>query len=130
MILRVAAMSIESRNDSGRLLNTEKGNFMKVTLLAMLTRFIPLLVVFASAPSLASDEFKGLEWLSKYRDGEGCIPLKELLDEAASPKECPKKFEPQIRPLTIGTLNQEKTTAAQKKKKALCCFDWVTHGNR
>lgn len=80
--------------------------------------------------AMANGEFRGIEWLTKYRDRDGCIPLKQLLEKSVKTKECPKEFEPQIRPLTIGTLNRKETDSKNKIKVEFCCFDWRTEGNR
>ena len=79
--------------------------------------------------SFAQAEFKGVKWLEKYRDKEGCIPLKQLLDEAKN-NECPQVFEPSIRPMMVGTLNREMTKAKSKPGSELCCFNWRVYGNR
>jgi hypothetical protein len=95
----------------------------KILVLAILCSFC--------SPTLAKkEEFKGLEWLKKYRDSDGCIPLKQLMEESDKAVECPTQFEPQIRPLTIGKLNREKTESKNKSKFELCCFEWQTYGNR
>ena len=75
--------------------------------------------------SLAETEFQGIEWLEKYRDANGCIPIKKLIEPKTVLKECPKEFSPQIRPMMIGTLKLK-----QNGKSELCCYDWKTYGNR
>jgi hypothetical protein len=88
-----------------------------------------LLLVVSSTLS-AKEEFKGLEWLVKYKDADGCIPISQLVEKTNKEQECPKEFSPQIRPMTIGTFNKTKTEAKRKAKKEVCCFDWKTLGNR
>lgn len=86
---------------------------------------VPMLIF---RPLFASD-FKGTDWLRKNRDVDGCLPLAELVDTAKS-KSCPLSFEPQIRPMTVGTLDRAKTEARKKAGKALCCYSWEVFGNR
>jgi hypothetical protein len=77
-----------------------------------------------------ASSFKGTEWFSKNLDSQGCLPLKELGEKSDTPEECPEEFSPQIRPMTVGTLDRAKTEAKGKKRGGLCCYSWKTYGNR
>jgi hypothetical protein len=70
---------------------------------------------------------RGIEWLDKNRDKDGCVPLFELNDFPGQPKSCPKEFSPDIRPLVVATLDHAKSDRMTKaNKKAVCCFTWKT----
>ncbi len=92
------------------------------------SRFSVFIILLTSATVNASNEFRGLEWLEKYRDAEGCISLKRLVEKQEL--KCPEQFSPQIRPYTLGKLNKEKTDTKQKVGKEVCCYIWNTFGNR
>lgn len=83
-----------------------------------------LLIIFFPLWSWAETEFQGIEWLKKYRDANGCIPISRLTESALKVKICPKEFSPQIRPKVIGTIR------SHDEKNGLCCYDWKTFGNR
>ena len=83
-----------------------------------------LLFLFFPLLSWPETEFQGLEWMEKYIDANGCLPVERLNGSEAKVKSCPKEFSPQIRPKMIGTLRN------QDAKNGLCCYDWKTLGNR
>lgn len=82
------------------------------------------LILFFPLLGWPKAEFQGLEWMQKYRDANGCLPVKRLVGSESKVKVCPKEFSPQIRPKTIGTLRNH------DEKEGLCCYDWKTFGNR
>lgn len=85
--------------------------------------------LFLPSLTFAASEFKGVDWLKKNRDQDGCIPLVRLSDEEKLDA-CPREFSPQIRPQIVGTLDRKKTDAKSKDGDRLCCFSWQVHGNR
>lgn len=92
--------------------------------------FVFILLCHLSIPWASAQDFKGLAWLEKNRDKDGCILLIKLVEDEKN-GECPKEFEPQIRPMTIGKLDVAKTQSQRKKSgKEICCFEWKTYGNR
>lgn len=120
-------------------MNRQKNGYLTIQIFSRDTRkymnkiklLLSIVIVFKFALGIAAEsaEFKGLDWLEKNRDIDGCIAQYKLFQESKNSK-CPEEIELSIRPKTEGKLDPIKTESRLKSGKKLCCYIWTTQGNR